>query len=128
MPDYLPEYRIALEDLLLTMGIGIHAPERAAPQRVRLSVWLHCRYPARPEDRIEAVVDYDFLRHDILALVAGRHFDLQESLVEEVAALALRDPRVVRVRVKSVKPDVYPDATIGCEIERHRSRPNGENP
>ena len=60
------------------------------------------------------------MRNGILALAAGPGFALQETLVEAVAALCLADPRVRRVRVRSVKPDVYPDAAVGCEIERSR--------
>ncbi|OQW48735.1 MAG: dihydroneopterin aldolase [Proteobacteria bacterium SG_bin6] len=116
----MPDYRIALENLELNMGLGIHAEERAAPQRVVVSVWMDCRYAAPPPDDIAAVVDYDFLRAGIRDLVAARHFDLQETLVEAVAALALADPRVWRVRVRSMKPAIYPDARIGCEIERQR--------
>ncbi len=114
----MAEYTILLEGLELRMGLGIHPEERAAPQRVMLNVALHCRYPARPEDRIDAVIDYDFLRAAIHALAGSRHFELQETLCEEVAALALADPRVARVTVRSMKLDIYPDARIGCEITR----------
>ena len=108
-----------LDGLELTMGLGIHAAELAAPQRVMLTVWMTCEYgPARFADAIEHVVDYDFVRDGIRELVAGRHFALQETLCEEVAALCFRDPRVREVRVRSVKPDIYPDASVGCEIVR----------
>ena len=102
------------------MGLGIHAAERAAAQRVQITVAMECRYPAAPEDRIDAVVDYDFLRTGILALAASRHFELQEVFCDAIAALALRDLRVQRVEVRSVKLDIYPDARIGCEIVRTR--------
>lgn len=115
----MAEFTTILDGLDLAMRIGIHAPERAAPQRVTLTVWLHVDYgDAVLSDSIECVVDYDFLRREILALAASRHFDLQETLVEQVAALALADARVRRVRVRSMKTDIYPDAAIGCEIER----------
>jgi dihydroneopterin aldolase len=116
----MAEYTILLEGLEVVMGLGIHAEERASPQRVTLSVEMDCAYPERPEDRIEAVVDYDFLRLGIRTLAASRHFELQETLCEEVAALALADPRVTGVRVRSMKLDVYPDARVGCEIMRRR--------
>lgn len=116
----MAEYLIQLDSLELVMGLGIHPEERAAPQRVMVSVTMTCRYPAPPEDRIDAVVDYDFLRESIRTLVAGRHFELQETLCEAIAALALRDSRVCAVRVRSTKPDIYPDARIGCEIVRER--------
>ena len=123
----MPDYTILLEGLEVTMGLGIHAHERAAPQRVVLNIEMACAYPAAP-DRIEAVVDYDFLRDDIRKLVHSRHFELQETLCEEVARLALRDRRVAQVRVRSMKLDVYPDARVGCEIIRkqppHRAPQN----
>jgi dihydroneopterin aldolase len=114
-------YTIRLDALEVSMGLGIHAHERAAPQRVVLSVDMDCAYPAVPDDRIDAVVDYDFLREGIRALSESRHFELQETFCEQVAALAMRDPRVTGVRVRSTKLDVYPDATVGCEIVRRRA-------
>ena len=117
----MPDYTILLDGLEVQMGLGIHPQERAAPQRVVLNVAMTCRYPATPDDRIDSVVDYDFLRTGIVALATSRHFELQEVLCEEIAALALRDPRVVRVQVRSMKTDIYPDARIGCEIIRERA-------
>jgi dihydroneopterin aldolase len=111
-----------LEGLELVMGLGIHAEELAAPQRVIVNVRMEIEYPVPPsEDRIEAVLDYDFLREDIRALAATRHFHLQETLCEAIAALCLADARVVRVTVRSMKPDIYPDAAVGCEIVRGRA-------
>ena len=111
-----------LEGLELVMGLGIHAEELAAPQRVIVNVRMEIEYPVPPsEDRIEAVLDYDFLREDIRALAATRHFHLQETLCEAIAALCLADTRVVRVTVRSMKPDIYPDAAVGCEIVRGRA-------
>ena len=110
-----------LEGLELIMGLGIHAEELAAPQRVVVTVRMEVDYPAAPsEDRIEAVLDYDFLRDGIRGLVADRHFHLQETLCEAIAALCLADARVSRVTVRSMKPDIYRDAAVGCEIVRGR--------
>ena len=116
-------FTTVLEGLELTMGLGIHPDERAAPQRVIVSVRMQVAYPAPPaDDRIDQVLDYDFVRSGIRALVADRHFDLQETLCEAIAALCFTDPRVERVTVRTSKPDIYPDAAVGCEIERERER------
>ena len=80
---------------------------------------MRCVYDAPPEDRIEAVVDYDYLRTGILALATQGHIELQETLCDAVAALALAaDPHIAEVRVRSMKLDVYPDARVGCEVVR----------
>ena len=114
-------YTTILEGLEVVMGLGIHAHELAAPQRVIVSVWMEVAYPEVPaEDAIAAVLDYDFVRSGIQALVAGRHFNLQETLCEAIAALCLSDARVERVTVRTSKPDIYPDAAVGCELVRGR--------
>ena len=116
----MADYTIILEGLEVAMRLGIH-PHEAVPQRVRLSVWMTVDYPVPPSaDAIEEVLDYDFVRTGVRALAEGPGFALQETLVEAVAALCLADARVREVRVRSVKPDVYPDASVGCEVVRRR--------
>ena len=116
----MPDYLTILDGLEVAMLLGIH-PHEAAPQRVRLSVWMTVSYPAAPAaDRIDEVLDYDFVREGIHALAASGGFALQETLVDAVAALCLADGRVSEVRVRSTKLDIYPDATVGCEVVRRR--------
>lgn len=116
----MAEYRTILDDLDVTMRLGIH-PHEEVPQRVRLWVEMTVVYPAPvSQDTIDQVLDYDFVREGIQQLAAGPGFALQETLVEAVATLCLSDPRVTAVRVRSMKLDVYPDAKVGCEIMRRR--------
>jgi len=120
----MAEFTTRLEALELILSIGIHPEELAAPQRVIIDVWLHADYgDAALADEIAAVVDYDFLRRGIRALAAARHFNLQETLCEAIAQIALADLRVRTVTVRSCKADVYPDARVGCEITRTNPLP-----
>lgn len=117
----MAEFTTALLDLQVLVRIGIHPHELGGPQRVIMSVWMTVDYGSAPvADEIAAVVDYDFVREGILALAKDRHFNLQETLCETVAVLCFRDARVHEVRVRSAKPDIYPDASVGCEIVRRR--------
>lgn len=113
----MAEFTTILDRLTVMIRLGIHAHE-AEPQRVVVSVEMTVGYPAPiAEDTIEQVLDYDFVRSGILAMTE-RRFALQETLCEAIAALCLGDPRVSRVRVRTMKTDIYPDAGIGCEIVR----------
>ena len=116
----MAEFTTILDALAVTMRLGIH-PHEQAPQRVFVSVELVVDYPGRlRDDAIDAVLDYDFLRDGILKLAAERHFALQETLCEAIAALCFEDSRVRHIKVRTMKADVYPDAKIGCEIVRER--------
>ena len=113
-------YTLRLDALELSMGLGIHPGELAAPQRVQVWVAMTCAYPARPADEIAAVVDYDAVRAGIHAIAAAGHVMLQEVLCDRIADLCLTDSRVIAVTVRSAKPDIFPDAEVGCEITRTR--------
>jgi 7,8-dihydroneopterin aldolase/epimerase/oxygenase len=121
-------YATLLDGLEVMIGLGIHPQELAAPQRVILSVRMTVAYPGPVSgDRIEEVLDYDFVRAGVLDMARTRRFALQETLCDAVAAMCLADPRVVEVTVRSAKPDVYPDASVGCEVTRSsgsQSRPS----
>lgn len=107
---------IYLRDYALTCSIGIHDFERAAPQRVLVNIELFLK-PHTPEaDEIDQVLDYDFLRERIAAFAMGKHFNLQETLLDGILAICLAPATVLGARVRTEKPDVYPDcAAVGLE-------------
>jgi len=71
-----------------------------------------------PRDRIEDALDYDFIRAGIMSIVKNRHFNLQETLCQEILELCLGRGGIRRAKVSTRKPDVYPDCkSIGFEME-----------
>lgn len=114
--------RIFLRDLRLMADIGIHDFERAAPQPLLINVDLWVRVPDGDlADDIANVLNYDFVREGVVALVKSRRFNLQETLVHAILDLCLTRPQVLVARVSSAKTDVYPDcAEAGYEATRMR--------
>lgn len=120
VPDALrPRTRkVALDDYELKLDIGFHQFEVGRPQRLLLTVevWLDEDSFAAEDDEAQAW-DYDFLRSEIRQLTDGRRFNLQETLVREVYELVAARRGVVGLRVRSRKPDIYPDcAGVGVEL------------
>ena len=110
--------KIALDDFSLEVDIGFHDFEVGRPQRLLLSVevWLE-EGAFAPEDDPAAAWDYDFLRTEIGALARRRRYNLQESLVREVYEMVAARRGVAALRVRSRKPDIYPDcAGVGVEL------------
>lgn len=110
--------KIVLEDLQLDLDIGFHDFEIGNPQRlmVTIEVWVDERSFAS-SDEAGSAWDYDFLRTEIGALVAGRRFNLQETLVREIYDLVAARRGVTALRVSTRKPDIYPDCGgVGVEL------------
>lgn len=120
VPDTLKvrSARILLESLKVRTDIGFHDFEVGAPQRLSISVeiWLEDS-TLPPNDDPQLAWNYDFLRAEVEEIAGSRRFNLQETLAHAVfeRLAAFRGVRALRVRTS--KPDVYPDADgVGVEI------------
>ena len=116
--------KLFLRGHVLDVHIGIHDFEQGAAQRMRFDVDLYVPFaqsdPSR--DRIEDIVDYDFIRGVVRQRTAAGHINLQETLCDQIAADLLDNPHVEAVRVATAKLDVYPDCeAVGVEVFRLRS-------
>lgn len=112
----------------LMARLGIHPHEKAAPQRIRIGLELLVQDEAAPAevgaDDFRRVVDYQRLVELARSVVAAGHVLLVETLAERLAAAALDDVRVERVRVTVEKPDAFPDVeAVGVMVERVRAEP-----
>ena len=110
--------KIVLEDYRLDLDIGFHEFEIGNPQRllVTVEVWVDER-SFSADDTAGSPWDYDFLRTEIGSLVAGRRFNLQETLVREIYDMVAARRGVTALRVSTRKPDIYADcAGVGVEL------------
>ena len=115
--------KLFLRGYELQVRIGIHDFELQAPQRMRFDVDLYVPYAhsSPTEDRIDEIVDYDFVRDTIRRLCETGHINLQETLCDAIARGLLANTQVAAVRVNTCKPDVYPDCdAVGVEVFRLR--------
>nr|WP_288118608.1 dihydroneopterin aldolase [Thiomonas sp.] len=117
--------RLFLKKYAVWINIGVHDFEKRGEQRVVINVDLYVPYaystPTR--DKLDEVVDYDFIRRTIAQRLSRGHIHLQETLCDDVAALMLEHPSVRAVRVSTEKPDVYPDCeSVGVEVFRIKEK------
>lgn len=111
--------RLFLTNYRVDVHMGVHAHEQGRTQPVVINVELFVPLPVSTprRDRLEEVVDYDFIRERVLARVSQRHVRLQETLCDELLADMLAHPGVRAARVSTRKPTVYPDCdAVGVEV------------
>ncbi|MGE0070769.1 MAG: dihydroneopterin aldolase [Thiomonas sp.] len=111
--------RLFLNNYEVNINIGVHDFEKRAEQRVLINVdlFIPLALSTPQQDKLDEVVDYDFMRSVIAARIARGHIHLQETLCDDVARIMLEHPRVKAVRVSTEKPDVYPDCqSVGVEV------------
>lgn len=109
----MAEFTLFVRELEIRMYLGIHPHEKAAPQRVLLSV------EARTADVSGAVgdfIDYDAIVEFIRGY-NGARIDTQEELAQSVHSFVRSLPGVRKARVTSCKPDIFTDcAAVGVVL------------
>src|SRR5215212_3601321 len=120
VPEHLKvrSARILLESLAVQTDIGFHDFEVGTPQRllVTVEIWLADLLPPAEDDPARAW-NYDFLRKEVEAIAAERRYNLQETLAHAIFDRIAAFRGVNALRVRTSKPDVYPEAHgVGVEI------------
>ena len=120
VPDHFKvrSARILLESLAVQADIGFHDFEVGAPQRLLVTVEIWLTDTGAPhDDDPQHAWNYDFLRQEVEEIAAARRYNLQESLAHAIFERIAAFRGVRHVRVRTSKPDVYPDAHgVGVEI------------
>ena len=117
-PELMPKSaRIFVERLEVQADIGFHEFEIGAPQRLLVSVevWLEDVEPPGSDDPSFAW-DYDYVREQVIELAGARRYNLQETLAHAIYMRLAAMRGVSALRVRTSKPDVYPD-TAGVGVE-----------
>ncbi len=122
MKSHNPQNLIFFRNLIVQSSIGVHDEEKQNSQRViiNLELTLGPNHQTKADDLSETL-DYDRIRENVLRIASSKHFNLQETLCEQIADYCLAEKPVLRVKVSSQKPDIYQDCDgVGLEIIRHK--------
>lgn len=111
--------RISIRNFCAQASISFHPAEQRQTQRVLIDIDLHlpALHGEIPDD-VSATVNYDQVYAAIPPLLAGRHFNLQETLCHELLRYCVALEGVCSARVRIRKPDAYADCeSAGYEAE-----------
>ncbi|MCC2611974.1 (5-formylfuran-3-yl)methyl phosphate synthase [Neorhizobium sp. Rsf11] len=119
--------QIFVRDFVLPVHIGAYSFEHGKPQKVRFDVTADVLRVTRDPKDMHHIVSYDLIMDGIRAIIGRGHVDLVETLVEQIAAFILENPRVARVVVRVEKLELGPGG-VGVQIERKRESARSSNP
>jgi FolB domain-containing protein len=116
--------RISIVDLEVFYSVGVTDEERAAPQRLLITVDLHYDFAsAAMSDRIEKAINYFDVAQELLKYGEGRSWKLMEKLVANLVEMILAKfkPQAVTVEVKKFP---IPQAKY-VSVSLTRTKPRG---
>lgn len=102
------------------VSVGILPYEQIDLQKLRINIEATYQTDQIPKDIHDALC-YHALKQDIENFLSSQHFDLLETLAQNIADICLKDLRVLSVQVKLEKLHVLRQTkSVGIKIIRER--------
>lgn len=117
--------RLFFRQLKVMASVGVLPHELIAPQPLLFNIDLEVprSVASSANDSIDEVFDYRVIHQQVTTLVNTRHFNLLETLADELLSTLLQDPRVLAVNLELHKTQPYADAqSVGIEVCGVRER------
>lgn len=111
---------VYIRDLKIETVIGIFDWERAIKQKVSLDIEMATDIrKAAASDKIEDALDYKGVAKRIIGFVEESHFQLVETMAEQIAQIILSEFSVPWLRLRVSKPGALRGSIdVGVIIER----------
>ena len=107
--------KVIVKDLILLISVGIHQFEKQKKQKVKFNLVITTD-PNLKSD-IKSIVNYENVINDIKNITEKKHFELLESLSENIFDVIFKNKRIKKVKLQIEKLDIIKEAkSVGIEV------------
>ena len=114
--------KVIITDLTLLMSIGIHKFEKIKKQEVKLNININISPSLFPdENKLNSIVNYETIIKNITKIAKKKHFELLETLAEDIFAELFKDRNINKIMLKIEKTEIIKNtSSVGIEITKKR--------
>jgi 7,8-dihydroneopterin aldolase/epimerase/oxygenase len=113
--------KIFIDNLVIPCRVGITEKERSRRQALLVDLYVFRDLKdAGISDDPEKTSSYSEISENVFSFVSKGEFKLLESIAEGISSLLLKNPLVVKVKVRVRKKKYSSIPSIGIEITRTR--------
>ena len=120
--NYSYKRKVLITDLTLQMFIGIHDFEKKKKQEVKFNINISIKPSLTPiENKINSIVNYETVIKNITKLTKNKHYELLESLAEDIFYELFKNNNIQKVNLKIEKTQIIKNtSSVGVEITKKR--------
>ena len=114
--------KVIISDLILLISIGIHNFEKIKKQEVRFNINIDINPSLFPiEDKLGSIVNYEKVVNIITTLTKNKHYELLETLAEDIFNELFTNINILRIKLKLEKTQIIKNtSSVGIEISKKR--------
>ena len=120
--DYSYKRKVLISDLTLLMSIGIHDFEKIKRQEVKFNIIIDINPLLTPiEKKLNSIVNYETVVKDVTKLTKNKHYELLESLAEDIFFILFKNTNIKKIKLKIEKTQIIKNtSSVGIEITKKR--------
>ena len=120
--DYSYKRKVLISDLTLLMSIGIHDFEKIKKQEVKFNIIIDINPLLIPiEKKLNSIVNYETVVKDVTKLTKNKHYELLESLAEDIFFILFKNTNIKKIKLKLEKTQIIKNtSSVGVEITKKR--------
>ena len=112
--------KILIENLTCSASVGVYEKEKLNKQKIIINLEILLMNKMKTHtDNLNDVVDYGKFRRIILDTVNSKHFNLIETLADNLIKKIETFDKVKNVKIKITKPDIFNDCFVSYEISNY---------
>ena len=114
--------KVLITDLTLLMSIGIHKFEKEEKQEVKFNVNIDVDSLLAPvEKNLKSIVNYETVIKDITKITKNKHYELLETLAEEIFFELFKNINIKKIKLKIEKTQIIKNTSaVGIQITKKR--------
>ena len=120
--NYSYKRKVIVTDLMLLIFIGIHNFEKIKKQKVKFNLNIDINpflFPS--ENKMNSIVNYETIIKIITKLTKNKHYELLESLAEDIFNELFENINIKKIKIKIEKTQIIKNtSSVGIEIIKKR--------
>ena len=120
--NYSYKRKILISNLVLLISIGIHDFEKIKKQKVKFNINIDINPLLVPiENKLNSIINYETVVKDVTRLTKNKHFELLETLAEDIFFILFKNTNIKQIKLKIEKTQIIKNtSSVGVEITKKR--------
>ena len=112
--------KILVENLICNASIGVYENEKLNKQKIIINLEIVLINTMKTHtDNLNDVADYGKFRGIVLDIINSKHFNLIETLADNLIKKIETFEKVENIKLKITKPDIFENCSVSYEISNY---------
>jgi len=120
--EYSYKRKVIITNLVFNTSIGIHDFEKEKEQQIKFNIEIDISPLLKAaKNDLSSIVNYETVINKIKLITKKKHYNLLETLAEDVFSDLFLNKNIIKVKMRIEKPEIIKNtSSVGIEITKKR--------